>query len=457
MTRAIPILCLVAASCLSGIASAARAQGTGSGNVLPRLEGGTLAGVQARRQELFEKMMGDPADLDAAFEYAALSSQAGDLESAVSTLERMLIFAPDVPRLQLELGVLYFRLGSYQLAEDYLRSAIDVPHVPPSVVAKVEPYLAAIRQRTAVDRIEGRIAAGMRYQSNANGGAQNDVVALNGLNFVLSDEATAEPDANVFMSSTFRYSRDLPSQGDRFDVELVTYGAFYSEHDEINTGLAELTFGPVVSLDRFGLEETDLGIYGILGGVVLKDDPYRVSAGVGLRLEKALTRDTRGQLQVEYRYQDYRDSSLRPTASERTGDNWRISGSIRHQVTNRLSIFAGAEGELHETEHAYKSSSEVGATVGGTYLLDPPIGDRSRPWAVSLAFGMLDRSYDAPDTFISTQSQHDIETFVQGTLTIPLREEWAMQAVLSYRDVSSNYDVYTFDNIGASLAIMKSF
>ena len=61
-------------------------------------------------------MLQDPSNLDVAVEYASLSSQVGDYEAAVSTLERMLIFAPNTPRLRLELGILYYRLGSYEVS-----------------------------------------------------------------------------------------------------------------------------------------------------------------------------------------------------------------------------------------------------------------------------------------------------------------------------------------------------
>jgi thioredoxin-like negative regulator of GroEL len=51
--------------------------------------------IEARRQALLQLMLRDPSKLDIAFEYASLSSQVGDHEAAVSTLERMLIFAPN--------------------------------------------------------------------------------------------------------------------------------------------------------------------------------------------------------------------------------------------------------------------------------------------------------------------------------------------------------------------------
>jgi Flp pilus assembly protein TadD len=65
---------------------------------------------------LLRLMLQDPSNLDVAVEYVSLSSQVGDYEAAVSTLERMLIFAPNTPRLQLELGILYYRLGSYEVS-----------------------------------------------------------------------------------------------------------------------------------------------------------------------------------------------------------------------------------------------------------------------------------------------------------------------------------------------------
>jgi tetratricopeptide (TPR) repeat protein len=457
MRCAVRFIGFAIALCLFARGASALADEPAASNVLPRIEKSSLAANAARRKILFAKMMADPANLDVAFEYAALSSQAGDLESAISTLERMLIFAPNVPRLQLELGVLYYRLGSYQLAQNYLTAALQAPDVPAEVRARVEPYLAEIHNRTAIDRFNGTITFGTRYQSNANGGASSDIVNIGGIPLLLSDAALADSDVNGFVLGNFIYSHDLASQGDRFDAQLLTYGAFYNDHHEINTGLAELTFGPVISLDRFGFDKTDFGIYGILGGVMLHGDPYRWSGGIGARLAKAFTRDTRGELRVEYRYQDYRDSDLRPTASDRTGSNINIIGTLRHQITNRFAAYAGLEGERHDARRGYESYWSLGGTIGGVYLLDPLIGNGSQPWTANLSFGVLDRSYDDPDSQIASYDRHDVETFVQGILTIPLRETWSMQAVASYRNVDSNYDIDKFDNVSVSLGFTKSF
>jgi tetratricopeptide (TPR) repeat protein len=97
--------------------------------------------IEDRRQALLRLMLQDPTNLDVAFEYAALSSQVGDYEAAVSTLERMLIFAPNTPRLQLELGILYYRLGSYEVSRSYFAQVVANPNVPPETAEKVRLYL----------------------------------------------------------------------------------------------------------------------------------------------------------------------------------------------------------------------------------------------------------------------------------------------------------------------------
>jgi tetratricopeptide (TPR) repeat protein len=154
--------------------------------------------MEARRQQLFQIMLDQPDNLDVAFEYAALSAQAGDLEGAISTLERMLIFAPGLPRLQLELGVLYFRLGSMETARSYLEAAIGSPGAPPEVINKVQVYLAAIEQSLDPTTLSGAIYTGIRWQSNANAAPDVSQVILNGLPFILGEEAVGKADYAFF-------------------------------------------------------------------------------------------------------------------------------------------------------------------------------------------------------------------------------------------------------------------
>ena len=55
-------------------------------NVPPQAGAASVPALNAQRAALFKRMMANPADIDLAFEYASLSSRAGDLEAAVQSL-----------------------------------------------------------------------------------------------------------------------------------------------------------------------------------------------------------------------------------------------------------------------------------------------------------------------------------------------------------------------------------
>ena len=135
---------LIGAGC---VPLSARADAAGSSMGAAQSGKSSQAAINARRKALFSRMMADPSNVDLALKYAALSSKAGDLEGAISTLERVEIFAPELARIKLDLGVLYYRLKSYQLAQVYFEDATHAKHVPSQVKAVAKRYLAVLRQK----------------------------------------------------------------------------------------------------------------------------------------------------------------------------------------------------------------------------------------------------------------------------------------------------------------------
>src|SRR5258708_35593049 len=81
------------------------------------------AKLQAQKEELFQRTLRDPGNLDVTFAYADAAAKLGDNEAAVSALARMLLFNPNLPRGQLELGALYFRMVSSDVARTYFERA----------------------------------------------------------------------------------------------------------------------------------------------------------------------------------------------------------------------------------------------------------------------------------------------------------------------------------------------
>src|SRR5690348_16770725 len=92
---AVALLFAIAVGLSASVVNAAQP----ASNVPPQVSGTELSTIEAERTALFRKMLSDPGNVKLALRYAELSSQAGDLEGAISTLERLLIFAPDVAQL----------------------------------------------------------------------------------------------------------------------------------------------------------------------------------------------------------------------------------------------------------------------------------------------------------------------------------------------------------------------
>jgi hypothetical protein len=123
-------------------------------------------------------MIARPNDLDLAFEYAKLSSEAGDYEGAISTLERMLIYAPNTPRLQLELGVLYYRIGANDVARNYFEQALANRNVPPEVAQQIKLYLQQLSLTADPPPFSATIFSAIRWESNANSGPGTQSITL---------------------------------------------------------------------------------------------------------------------------------------------------------------------------------------------------------------------------------------------------------------------------------------
>ncbi len=247
------------------------------------------------------------------------------------------------------------------VAAAYFKTADSAPDVTPDMQAQIASYAAGATQATAADRTMGSIMFGGRYQSNANGGASSPLVDLNGIEFQLNSAAMADPDANGFVAGNLHYSHDLASQGDKLDADISVYGSVYGKHDDLDTAAIEAEFGPVFNLERFAIAHSTLGIYGIAGAVGLKTDPYLYTAGVGTVLTTNFDPATQAQLRLEYRYEDYINSDLRPTVSDMTGSRIRLTGNLRHQVTPALAVYGSAYGERKDAVMGFDADWEAGA------------------------------------------------------------------------------------------------
>jgi len=88
-------------------------------------------------------------DLDAAFKYAAIAKKAGDLEGAIGTYEGLLLVESDLPKVRVELGMLYYQLKSYPVARSHLEAALQSPKMPADLRKPAEAMLTKMPKQAA--------------------------------------------------------------------------------------------------------------------------------------------------------------------------------------------------------------------------------------------------------------------------------------------------------------------
>lgn len=415
------------------------------------------ATTEARRQQLFQQMLGDPSNLELAFQYAALSEQVGDLEAAISTLERMLVFAPGLPRLQFELGVLYYRLGSWSTARSYFTTVTEQPMVPDDVRNQIGAYMGQIASREAGSHSFGEVGIGLRYQTNANAGPDSPFVDIGGIEFELDPGAMQAADTNGYVTARFHNSIDLASQGDRFEIDVAAYGAIYHEQDQLNTGVVDLSFGPNLNLAAIGIDNARLALHGDLSAAILSGDPYVASAGFGADLISTLDARTRLTLKGKVRHDEYFDSEGRPSASDRSGQRYTGGARIDYVLTPDVALFMLLDTTRTATSVDYLSGWKIGASGGVIVSIDSPTGGREN-WALTGTLGLEREVADANDPVHSlTDAEVKNTGFLSAGLIVPLAESFTLNSSVTYSVSDSNYDLSNYDNTAVSVGVSKRF
>jgi tetratricopeptide (TPR) repeat protein len=200
--------------------------------------------ASAEYDELFRRVLREPANLDLSFRFAEAATRIGDYEAAIGALERMLFYNPNLPRVKLELGILYFRLGSYEMARSYFRGALAAPDAPLEIRGRVEGFLAEIERRLSTTQWSVYGQTGLRHQSNANAGPSSSLVRGAGLDVILDRRYVRQPDWNAFGVAAIRHVYDFENQrGDVWETSLVGYAARQFHVTRLDLGLAEIQTG----------------------------------------------------------------------------------------------------------------------------------------------------------------------------------------------------------------------
>ena len=322
-------------ACAGGDAAGAGARRVGAVGGAPsaqELSATERAALLARKDALFQQMLRNPGNLDTAFAYADVSAKLGDNEAAVSALERMLLFNPNLPRVQLELGALYFRMGSYELSRTYFEG-LAAANPPAEVKSRIETYLAEIERLSAPRRFSGfllRRAVPVGRQPCAGLAAG----AFAGRRRAAEHEFVKKADVNIFGTGSVLYSIDLGTQNrDTVEIPAPALPTITAASPGSTSASSKLTVGP-----RFNFTDplpqvsaASLKPYAIANDVSLGGNQYFHTFGVGGEATAVAWNDVRLRSVFEFRNKNFNDAPDRPLSRGLTGSD-KLFSLLRQQA-----------------------------------------------------------------------------------------------------------------------------
>ena len=396
---------------------------------------------------LYQGILSRPSDLNNTLQYAANAS-ADDIESAIGTYEQLLFYNPTLSRVRFELGVLYFRLGSYEMARSYFQSALQMRDITPDLQERAEDLLETVDKKLQVDQFTGYAQTGIAYQTNP--GAASGPQTHFGSGEKFSSNFPVQPDWNWFGSFGVNYVHDFEDQnGDTFEASAVGYDAQEFRLHQFDIGVLEFRAGP-----RFGIPTGNPNIslsikpYLVATGALLADAPYYGGLGGGLTLHTNVG-DVALDPYAELVQQSFRNSSFYPLASGFSGTLQTYGLQASGPVASGLSWQSRLGFGRASDNFAPFSYDVYAADLWLPWNFSFP-GD-GRVWTLIPSAGVSRWVYAAPDPFIDPNTTPRTTEWRVGLgLEIPLWRHIELGTLVQYRADQSNVAAFTMHDLQVS-------
>jgi len=408
------------------------------------------SGDQERQyNDAFQDMLSKPSDLDVLFKFATIAAQTGDQEGAISALERMLLIDPNLPRVRLELGVLYYRLGSYEMARTYLESALKSPSLPADVRSKAEQFVVEIDKRQSPSNLSGEAFLGFRYQSNANLGPATSSVRLFGDVANLNQSAIGQPDWGVVGSTVFRHTYDLGLQDkSRIETQLTAYANRQFQVSAANVSILDLTIGPRFQAFQGIFEDISIKPFFTGGYIWVNDTPFYGAYGAGLETGAVLTDRLRNTSLFVWRRQNHPDTWYIPTNQQFNGVEYSGNTTFLYQLTDMIVLFANGAAQRFETDQTPWQNYQLWGVGGGmSFRFVDPLFKSELPWSISFSINQQWWNYDAPDVTVDpTTPRQQTDTILNLVFSVPFDERTTFSLSGGRFNRVANFSNYAFTN-----------
>lgn len=406
----------------------------------------------------FEETLRKPNDPKVLVHYADLAVKAGNLEGAISALERLLLIDSDQPRVNLELGVLYFRLGSYEAARGYLKNASNSAKATPDIKARANQVLAEVDDKTRKSDLSGEFMFGIRYSTNANSGPSGGIRSF-GDTTVPTPNVSSRPDFNVLAAAALRHRYDLGTQDNAaIETDLTLYGTRQFQVRDANVALTDLTTGP--RSRPFDGWAGDISVKPFLTGryLAVNDFTNYWAWGSGIEATSPLGANSLVAFTVIGRRREFVNNPDLTNNNQSSGTEFVPSLEYRVNLSPALSLNFSAATTRYWAAVESESYTEFGLSAVLAWRFVDPIGLNGLNWIATMNVGVARAAYDAPDPTVDPdlpRRQNDVNFGL--TLGVPLDDRLTFITQAAYARRDSDISNYAYDAFTVMAAMSWRF
>ena len=356
--------------------------------------------------------------------------------------------------MKFELGVLYYKLRSYDAARTYFDQARSSAKATKEIAERSSEFIRDIDRRWGPSRLTGEFVAGIRYSDNP---------ASLPTGTLQSYGATVVPDPTFQRRSDFAFI-GAASLSHRYDFGRQDSGTLETDFSFYTAKQFQVTAADVMLLD-LGIGPRMELIDGPLSGVQLKpfvsgryitvgNLPTYWAWGAGLEASVPVADKMRAGIVVLGQRRDFVDNAVVPFNSQNSGNNGTVAANLRAELTPSLEASLGGNYTRYIAMTGFQSYGEAGLGGSLTLRFEDPVGINGRKWTLAGNAALAFATYDQPDPFIqpgTVRSQTDVNLGL--LLSVPLDDRLTLVGQTTYFQRSASINNYSFNSFSSLLGI----
>lgn len=381
----------------------------------------------------YADVLKDPDNIDLNYRWAKTQVANGDIKGASITLERILMVDPALPKIRLFYGIVLYRLGNLQEALRELEAILALP-MTSSLKNEVKAYIARIKKKMRSTNWTASTGIGFQYDTNHAASPATGRRLFAGIPITLLTGQRQEDFSYLFLLG-MGVEHDLGTQaGHKLFANLNYYRAEQILLNTLDVQVYHWNLGAKLNGGRYG----QFKISTPFDHLRLSEETYLRTYGLRLEWDRTLNNKLSLFTQLQGSKHDYVKTTDIPTATQRTGDHYRIDYGLHYNLRPNQRLTAGLGFTSQNARVESNAYDRHKIQLKHAWLLG-----KSR-FLLSGVTLHLDK-YREPDTAISPRDREDTTFRVGSTFGMPLGAVWA-----PLKDVLWTF-TYEYFHAGSSL------